>query len=151
MSVYIGFDPGANGAMAILYDDNSFSIEDFDKAGIDGYVASLRVVKEMGEPIYAGIEWAAAMPKQGVTSMFNFGQRFGEIQGILAGLEIGFTMMRPRKWQSVCGIKPKTGKAGIEKAMKKIYPKADFRGPKGGLKDGRCDAMGVATYIRMTF
>ena len=151
MTVYLGFDPGAKGAMAILYDDDSFSIEDFDQMGTDGYASSLKIIKEMNEPIFAGIEWATARPKQGVTSSFNFGQRFGEIQGLLAGFEIGFTMVRPKKWQSACGIKPKTGKPGIERAMKKIYPKADFRGPKGGLKDGRCDAMGVAHYIRMTF
>ena len=145
--MWIGFDPGAKGAMAIIYEDGSFDLYDFEQYGINGYVTILQDLK----PSMAGSEWVSARPKQGVTSTFNFGQRFGELQGMLAALEIGFTMVRPRVWQAACAIKPKVGKKGIQTAMLKLYPKAELAGPKGGIKDGRCDALGVAHYLRKTF
>ena len=88
------------------------------------------------------------MPSQGVRSVFSFGQRLGELEGMLQTLGLGYVMPRPQEWQKACGIKPKSGKKGTHEALSKIYPKAELLGPKGGINDGRCDALGIAHYLR---
>ena len=45
------------------------------------------------------IEQVSAMPGQGVTSMFNFGQSFGVIKGICSALGISIYFIRPAKWK----------------------------------------------------
>ena len=45
------------------------------------------------------VEQVNAMPGQGVTSMFNFGQTFGVIKGICAALKIPIYFVRPSKWK----------------------------------------------------
>lgn len=100
-------------------------------------------------PIAAtGIESVNSMPGQGVKSVFSFGQRLGELEGMLQTLEIGYEMPRPLTWQKACGVKPKSGKKGVYETLSKIYPKAELLGPKGGINDGRCDALGIAHFLR---
>ena len=45
------------------------------------------------------MEQVNAMPGQGVTSMFNFGQTFGAIKGICAALGLPIYFVRPAKWK----------------------------------------------------
>ena len=45
------------------------------------------------------MEQVNAMPGQGVTSMFNFGQTFGAIKGISAALKLPIFFVRPSKWK----------------------------------------------------
>ena len=45
------------------------------------------------------VEQVNAMPGQGVTSMFNFGQTFGAIKGVCAALELPIFFVRPSKWK----------------------------------------------------
>jgi len=51
------------------------------------------------EEIKIVIEQVSAMPGQGVTSMFNFGQTFGAIKGICAALGLPIFFVRPSKWK----------------------------------------------------
>ena len=52
-----------------------------------------------GEEIAVVVEQVNAMPGQGVTSMFNFGQSFGAIKGVCAALELSIFFVRPSKWK----------------------------------------------------
>ena len=45
------------------------------------------------------VEQVSAMPGQGVTSMFNFGQSFGVIKGICAAMQLPIFFVRPAKWK----------------------------------------------------
>ena len=45
------------------------------------------------------VEQVNAMPGQGVTSMFNFGQTFGAIKGVCAALKLPIFFVRPSKWK----------------------------------------------------
>ena len=45
------------------------------------------------------VEQVNAMPGQGVTSMFNFGQTFGAIKGVCAALNLPIFFVRPSKWK----------------------------------------------------
>ena len=52
-----------------------------------------------GEEVSVVVEQVNAMPGQGVTSMFNFGQTFGAIKGICAALGLPIFFVRPSKWK----------------------------------------------------
>ena len=45
------------------------------------------------------IEQVSAMPGQGVTSMFNFGQSFGILKGICSAMQLPMFFVRPAKWK----------------------------------------------------
>ena len=62
----------------------------------------VRIIKdntEKNEEIVVVVEQVNAMPGQGVTSMFNFGQTFGAIKGLCAALELPIFFVRPSKWK----------------------------------------------------
>ena len=96
------------------------------------------------------VEQVSSMPGQGVKSMFSFGQRLGELEGMLQALKIGYIQTRPQAWQKTCKVQAKSGKKGIFEAISKIYPEAELLGSKGGIKDGRCDSLGIAHNLRLT-
>lgn len=141
---YIGIDPGASGALCHVNDDGRpIKFVDFATDGLLGYVNYLKTLDNTTPVI---LESVSAMPGQGVVSMFSFGQRFGELQGMLTTLGIGFKLTRPLKWQKFCEVEPKSGKKGVYAAMSKIYPNSPLTTPRGKILDGRCDALGIAYY-----
>ena len=58
-------------------------------------------VEPLGLHLHAYIERAQAMPKQGVTSMFNYGKGFGLWLGLLIGIGIPYTLVSPIRWKKV--------------------------------------------------
>lgn len=156
MKYWVGIDPGATGAMCILHEDNSIEFIDFKTNKLKGYIQKL--VSEIAGPMgldnlpqMAAVEKVHSMPGQGVKSVFSFGQRLGELEGMLQTLDLGYDQIRPVAWQKACGVKPKSGKKGVHEVISKLYPKAELLGPQGGIKDGRCDALGIAHYLRKTY
>jgi crossover junction endodeoxyribonuclease RuvC len=141
--IYIGIDPGKNGAMCLL-DNENLEFIDFD---LKEYIAKLSKLSD----IRACIESVHAMPGQGVSSCFTFGQRLGELEGILMTLQIPYELVPPKTWQKACGIQPKSDKKTIANVITKLYPTADIYGSRGGLKDGRSDALGLAHYLRLKY
>ena len=53
----------------------------------------------LNEEVTVVVEQVNAMPGQGVTSMFNFGQTFGAIKGICAALKLPIFFVRPSRWK----------------------------------------------------
>jgi hypothetical protein len=107
---FLAFDPGLKGSGIIvangkLVDLVIYPVTKFrDKNEIDGSKL-VRLLKEKLEKLssdhnntFAIVEQVHAMPKQGVTSTFNFGFRFGRLIGILEGLNIGWDFIHPRAW-----------------------------------------------------
>ena len=140
---YIGIDPGAFGAMAILSD--TCQIKEFKHEGIRGYAETLHSLGETG-PFKLYLEKVHSMPGQGVASMFSFGQRLGEIEGMLQTMNITYTTVRPQEWRKACGIPPKSTKVEVAGIIQQLHPDAPLYGPRGGLKDGVADAIGIAYY-----
>jgi hypothetical protein len=98
MNIYLGIDPGASGALAII----SEVIKVFDYEDSD----ALFWLKVIGEErlkgdidVHAVIEKVNAMPKQGVSSMFKFGRNYGQWIGRLETLGIPFDYVTPQKWK----------------------------------------------------
>jgi hypothetical protein len=137
-----------NYAQPVLDDEGNMEFLDFKTGGISVYAKLLKTIKK---PTMVTVEDVFSMTGQGVKSVFSFGQRLGEIEGMLQTLEIGYVKVRPQVWQKLCKVEPKSKKAGVYAAVSKIYPTAPLTGPKGGLIDGRCDALGIAHYLRQTY
>lgn len=156
--VIIGIDPGITGAIAVL-DDEGLSVADMPavatKAGRQQ--VSPHLLRELLEPLIpfnlgggllAVVEEVHAMPKQGVSSMFSFGQSYGTILGVLGGLYIPYKLVTPNAWMKNAGVKGKRGEGPVKKdlALTRVleyFPdKADFFSLKK--HHGRADAALIA-------
>ena len=107
--IVIGIDPGLSGALAILENKRVLGIFEMpvmpegkkNKRQLNSaqLVNILRDNVKINEEIAVVVEQVNAMPGQGVTSMFNFGQTFGAIKGVCAALNLPIYLVRPSKWK----------------------------------------------------
>ena len=107
--IIIGIDPGVSGAICILTDGKITEIYEMptmidgkkNKKQVNGAEVTNIINKELvnEKDINVVIEQVSAMPGQGVTSMFNFGQSFGVLKGICAALKLPVHFIRPVKWK----------------------------------------------------
>ena len=105
----IGIDPGLSGAIAILDEKKVISIIEMpvmaegkkNKRQMNSaqLVSIIRENIKASEEVAVVVEQVNAMPGQGVTSMFNFGQTFGAIKGVCAALNLPIFFVRPSKWK----------------------------------------------------
>ena len=107
----IGIDPGISGAICFFEKGEVKHIMDMptmsegkkNKKQINGrqifHEISSRIENYSKEEICVVVEQVSAMPGQGVTSMFNFGQSFGVIKGICAAMQLPIFFVRPAKWK----------------------------------------------------
>ena len=105
----IGIDPGLSGAIAVLENNKVIKIFDIpvmsegkkNKRQLNSalLVNLLKENIQKDEDVTVVVEQVNAMPGQGVTSMFNFGQTFGALKGICAALELPIFFVRPSKWK----------------------------------------------------
>ncbi len=104
----IGIDPGLSGAIAILENNKVLNVFDMpvmsegkkNKRQLNSALLSNLIKENIGNAeVVIVVEQVNAMPGQGVTSMFNFGQTFGAIKGICAALELPIFFVRPSKWK----------------------------------------------------
>jgi crossover junction endodeoxyribonuclease RuvC len=97
-----------------------------------------------GEQCAVRLEQVAAMPGQGVTSMFHFGESVGIIIGVLETLQIRYTMPRPQQWKKAVGIIGKDKDAARTMALQ-LFPEVGDRLTRK--KDvGRADALLIAKF-----
>ena len=105
----IGIDPGLSGAIAVMNDKKVMNMYDMpvmaegkkNKRQLNSSQL-VNIIKENineDEDTIVVVEQVNAMPGQGVTSMFNFGQTFGAIKGVCAALKLPIFFVRPSKWK----------------------------------------------------
>lgn len=150
--VILGIDPGLNGALAFIRGNEIIEIIDIEskESRIDAHYLSSYIKKH--SPDLAICEMVNAMPGQGVSSMFTFGHALGAITGVLAALEIPTSFVRPANWQKHFEIKISSKdkaahKQEIADRALELYPGAPLYGPRGGLRDGRSDALLIASFL----
>jgi len=156
--IIIGIDPGISGAISIL--ENKKILEVYDTPTmIDGkknkrQINSAQVtniIKERlkdGKEVIVVVEHVNAMPGQGVTSMFNFGQSFGVIKGICAALGLPIYFVRPSKWKKHFNL-IKTNKDASRTKVIEAYPEISSKLHRK--KDSnRADAILIALYFNDT-
>ena len=107
----IGIDPGIKGAICILKDGVVIDVFDMpvmpvgkkNKSQVNGsqiYNEILKVIENKDkQDVKVVIEQVSAMPGQGVTSMFNFGQSYGVLKGIFSAMQIPMDFVSPVKWK----------------------------------------------------
>ena len=152
----IGIDPGLSGGIAILDDLKIYDIFDMpimsegkkNKNQLNSAqlvnILNKHVLKK--ENTFVIVEQVSAMPGQGVTSMFNFGQTFGSIKGICAALGLPIFYVRPAKWKKHFELINSSKDASRTKVIE-MYPSISSRLTKK--KDvNKADASLIARYFR---
>jgi crossover junction endodeoxyribonuclease RuvC len=150
----MGIDPGVSGAVAIFEGTNL--LDAFDMPVVETQsgkrkkrrISPEMLVAEIEEHIdhlsRVYIEDVHAMPGQGVTSMFAFGEAAGLIRGVCAGLKVPVHLISPVTWKR--GLKLQGAGKDASRAMAaRIWPQ------KAGLfkrqrDDGRAEAALLAHY-----
>ncbi len=103
---YVGIDPGINGGVVSL---SSSGVVEHTLAGIESIYDFVEFLDEtFGTNSMAGpsqnlyvkfyIEKAQAMPKQGISSTFNYGKGYGEILGALTARGWAYELVKPQDW-----------------------------------------------------
>jgi len=107
----IGIDPGISGSICFLEDGTIKDVLEMptmtegkkNKKQVNGSQIfneiSFRIKTYEKKNIKVVIEQVSAMPGQGVTSMFNFGQSFGILKGICSAMQLPIYFVRPAKWK----------------------------------------------------
>jgi len=151
--IWIGIDPGKSGCLCCLFEDNSATFTDWPKSNSCHEIyPAIRLAIQGHEVVKAGLEKVSAMPGQGVKSMFSFGENNGMWKMLLAVLRIPYYDPTPQAWQK--SIVRKSDHADPKQraylAAVRLYPDliANLKGPQGGLKDGRVDALLIAHFIK---
>jgi crossover junction endodeoxyribonuclease RuvC len=156
--IIIGVDPGISGAISII--ENKKILEVYDTPTmIEGkknkrQINSAQVTNIIKErlnkekEVVVVVEQVNAMPGQGVTSMFNFGQSFGVIKGICAALSLPIYFVRPTKWKKHFNL-IKTNKDASRTKVIEAYPEISSKLHRK--KDSnRADAILIALYFSDT-
>ena len=152
----IGIDPGLSGGIAVLDDLKIFDIYDMpimsEGKKNKNQLNSAQLVNIIKKNIISNgdtfliVEQVSAMPGQGVTSMFNFGQTFGSIKGICAALNLPIFFVRPAKWKKHFDLINSSKDASRTKVIE-MYPSISPRLTKK--KDvNKADAILIARYFR---
>jgi len=156
--IIFGIDPGVSGAISVL--ENKKVIEVFDmptmidgkknKKQVNGAQVT-NIIKEKlddEKEIAVVVEHVNAMPGQGVTSMFNFGQSFGVIKGNCAALSLPIYFVRTTKWKKQFNL-IKTNKDASRTKVIEAYPEISSKLSRK--KDSnKADAILIARYFNDT-
>ena len=110
---------------------------------------SKRIKNFSKKEIIVVIEQVSAMPGQGVTSMFNFGQSFGVLKGICSAMQLSMYFVRPAKWKKYYGL-IKTEKDASRTKVIEIFPYISSKLSKK--KDSnKADAVLIANFFNNTY
>ena len=154
----IGIDPGLSGAIAVLKSNKVLNIFDMpvmsegkkNKRQLNSALL-VNLIKEnidSDEEVSVVVEQVNAMPGQGVTSMFNFGQTFVAIKGVCAALELPIFFVRPSKWKKHFELINSSKDSSRTKTIE-MYPKLSNQLSKK--KDvNKSDAILIARYFSET-
>lgn len=157
--IYIGIDPGQKGGIAIIkeiirnpMEDDIQKIELLEtplndkEIDVMSIAMFLRMHITENEKAFCIIEKAQPMPKQGVTSVFNYGEGYGELKSMLKFLKIPFQEVRPQVWKKEFNLN--TDKKRSASTCINLFPniKEQLYTPRGRLKDGIAEALLLAEY-----
>ena len=142
--IYIGIDPGKSGSLAIIWNTGEVELVPFDKAG---YVNAISRASETDE-CKCCLEHVSAMPGQGVTSMFSFGENFGWLQGVLEAFGVSYELVRPLKWKREFSVT--ADKNSSIAVCKRLFPDVSLLPTERCRKDndGMAEALLMAEYAR---
>jgi len=143
-----GIDPGANGAVCVLDSNDPVYIALLDLAKTTPFDAAHWLQKQNPNTVW--IEDVHSLFGMSAKSNFGFGRNLGlaiAISQIATKGDVAKTVT-PKIWQKYIGVtaKGKDIKKQISEIAIKLYPTATLYGKRGGLLDGRSDALMIAHY-----
>ena len=157
----IGIDPGISGSICFFLNGKILEVLEMptmaegkkNKKQINGsqiYNEINRVINKIqNQEVRVVIEQVSAMPGQGVTSMFNFGQSFGILKGICSAMKLPMYFVRPAKWKKYFNLINSEKDASRTKAIE-IFPY--FSQELSKKKDAnKADAILIASFYNETY
>ncbi len=156
--IIFGIDPGVSGAICVLKEGKIFEVYEMptmidgkkNKRQVNGAEVTNIFLKDLDNKYKAKVvvEHVTAMPGQGVTSMFNFGQSFGVLKGICAALKLPIYFVRPVKWKKHFNL-IKTNKDASRTKVIEIFPYISSKISRK--KDSnKADSILIAKYFEET-
>jgi crossover junction endodeoxyribonuclease RuvC len=155
----IGIDPGISGSICFFKDGKILEVIEMpvmtegkkNKKQVNGaqiYNEFLKRINKKEDEIRVVIEQVSAMPGQGVTSMFNFGQSFGILKGICSAMQLPMFFVRPAKWKKYFNLINSQKDASRTRAIE-IFPY--FSTQLSKKKDSnKADAILIASFYYET-
>jgi len=157
----IGIDPGISGSICFFQDGKIIDVIEMpimiegkkNKKQVNGsqiYNEILERIKNIDKKdVKVVIEQVSAMPGQGVTSMFNFGQSFGILKGICSAMQLPMYFVRPVKWKKYFNLINSEKDASRTRAIE-IFPY--FSSQLARKKDSnKADAILIASFYYETY
>ena len=157
----IGIDPGISGSICFLNDGEILEVIEMptmtdgkkNKKQVNGSQVYNELIKRIKgfekNQIRVVIEHVSAMPGQGVTSMFNFGQSFGILKGICTAMQLPMFFVRPNKWKKYFNLLNSQKDASRTRAIE-IFPY--FSSQLSRKKDSnKADAILIASFYHETY
>ncbi len=157
----IGIDPGVSGSICFFKDGKILDVVEMptmnegkkNKKQVNGAQIFNEITKRIKDNsdtnIRVVIEHVTAMPGQGVTSMFNFGQSFGILKGICSAMQIPMFFVRPAKWKKYFNLINSEKDASRTRAIE-IFPY--FSSQLSKKKDSnKADAILIASFYYETY
>ena len=157
----IGIDPGISGSICFFEDGKILDVLEMptmtdgkkNKKQVNGaqiyneISTKIRGIEKQNLKVI--IEQVSAMPGQGVTSMFNFGQSFGILKGICSAMQLPMYFVRPAKWKKYFGLIKSEKDASRTKAIE-MFPY--FSSQLSKKKDSnKADAILIASFYYETY
>ncbi len=155
----IGIDPGISGSICFFEDGKIIEVIEMpvmtegkkNKKQVNGsqiYNEFLKRINNKDDDIRVVIEQVSAMPGQGVTSMFNFGQSYGILKGICSAMQLPMFFVRPAKWKKYFNLINSQKDASRTRAIE-IFPY--FSTQLSKKKDSnKADAILIASFYYET-
>ena len=155
----IGIDPGISGSICFFEDGKIIEVIEMpvmtegkkNKKQVNGaqiYNEFLKRINNKDDDIRVVIEQVSAMPGQGVTSMFNFGQSYGILKGICSAMQLPMFFVRPAKWKKYFNLINSQKDASRTRAIE-IFPY--FSAQLSKKKDSnKADAILIASFYYET-
>ena len=157
----IGIDPGISGSICFFEDGKILDVVEMptmiegkkNKRQVNGSQVYNEISKKIKhidkKDIKVIIEQVSAMPGQGVTSMFNFGQSYGILKGICSAMQLPMYFVRPAKWKKYFSLINSEKDASRTKAIE-IFPY--FSNNLSKKKDSnKADAILIASFYHETY
>ena len=157
----IGIDPGISGSICFFEDGKIKDVVEMptmtegkkNKKQVNGSQIYNEILKRTNKfqrkDIRVVVEQVSAMPGQGVTSMFNFGQSFGILKGICSAMQLPIYFVRPAKWKKYFNLINSEKDASRTRAIE-IFPY--FSSQLSRKKDSnKADAILIASFYHETY
>jgi len=158
----IGIDPGLSGSICFFEDGKILDVVNMptmtegkkNKRQVNGSQIYNEILKRINKTENKSntrivIEQVSAMPGQGVTSMFNFGQSFGILKGICSAMQLPMYFVRPAKWKKYFNLINSEKDASRTRAIE-IFPY--FSSQLSKKKDSnKADAILIASFYYETY